>query len=71
MGSLLGKIREMQENGTIPKFDPTNFMDVLMLARTKGLRQQVMYTAMDMVREDSSLSNPQAILKAAKHWKVI
>lgn len=71
MGSLLGKIREMQEDGTLPKFDPENYMDVLSLARVKGLRQQVMYSAMDLVREDSSLTNEQAILKSAKKWKII
>jgi len=71
MGSLLGKIRDMIEDGTFPKFDPENYMDVLALARTTGFRQQVMYTAMDIVREDPSLSNEQAILKSAKQWKII
>ena len=71
MGNSRTKYEELLESGSLPEFDPTNYMNVLSLARTKGFRQQVMYTAMDMVREDATLTNEQAILKSAKSWKII
>jgi hypothetical protein len=71
MGSLLGKIREMEEDGTLPQFDPTNMGDVLNLAYSKGLRQQIMFDAMDIIRENPNLSNEEAVISSAKKWHVI
>lgn len=71
MGSLLKKIREMEEDGTLPQFDPNNFSHVLQRASKRGLKTQVLFDAMDIIREDSSLTNSDAILQAAKQWRVI
>jgi len=71
MGNILSKIREMEEDGTLPQFDPTNMGDVLNLAYSKGLRQQIMFDAMDMIRETPNLSNEEAVISSAKKWHVI
>lgn len=71
MGNILSKIREMEEDGTLPQFDPTNMGDVLNLAYSKGLRQQIMFDAMDMIRENPNLSNEEAVISSAKKWHVI
>lgn len=61
----------MEEDGTLPQFDPTNMGDVLNLAYSKGLRQQIMFDAMDMIRENPNLSNEEAVISSAKKWHVI
>jgi len=71
MGNILSKIREMEEDGTLPQFDPNNMGDVLRLAADRGLRQQIMFDAMDMIRETPSLSNEEAIISSARKWRVI
>jgi hypothetical protein len=71
MGNILSKIREMEEDGTLPQFDSTNMGDVLNLAYSKGLRQQIMFDAMDMIRENPNLSNEEAVISSAKKWHVI
>jgi len=71
MGNILSKIREMEEDGTLPQFDPTNMGDVLNLAYSKGLRQQIMFDAMDIIRENPNLSNEEAVISSAKKWHVI
>jgi len=71
MGSLLSKIREMEEEGTLPKFDPTNMFDILTLAQSRGLRQQLMFDAMDLIRDNPKLSNTEAIITSAKKWHII
>jgi len=45
--------------------------DVLNLARKRGLRLEVMCTAMDIVREEPNLTNEEAIVKSAKRWKLV
>ena len=54
MGNILSKIADMEEDGTLPKFDPNYYVDVLNLARKKGLRSEVMYSAMDLVKPNST-----------------
>ena len=71
MGNILSKIREMEEDGTLPQFDPNNMGDVLRLAADRGLRQQIMFDAMDMIRETPGLSNEEAIISSARKWRVI
>lgn len=71
MGNILSKIADMEEDGTLPKFDPNYYVDVLNLSRKKGLRLEVMCTAMDIVREQPNLTNEEAIVKSAKKWKLI
>jgi hypothetical protein len=71
MGSLLDKIHEMEEDGTLPVFDPTSASQVLYRASTFGLKTMVMYDAMDLIREEPNLTNEEAILQCAKKWKVI
>lgn len=61
----------MEEDGTLPKFDSTNYGDVLNLARTKGLRQQIMFGAMDILRDNPTLTNSEAVIKSAKKWDLI
>ena len=71
MGSLLSKIREMEEDGTLPVFDPTNVSDVLNRASGMGVKSMVLYAAMDIIRDQPQLTNEDAILKAADLWKVL
>jgi len=44
---------------------------VLKLARTSGLREQIMFTAMDILRDNPSLSNEEVIIMSAKRWHLI
>lgn len=71
MGSLLGKIRDMEEEGTLPQFDPTNINDVLRKASDYGWRQTIFFGAMDLIRENPKLSNNEAILEMAKKYHII
>ena len=71
MGSLLDKVREMEEDGTLPVFDPTSISQVLYAASERGLKSMVIYDAMDYVRENPTLTNDEAVLMAAKRWKVV
>ena len=66
MGSILDKIAEMYEDG-----DAINHVNVLDLARSKGLKTQVMFDAMDIIRDNPGMSNDQAILVAGKRWNLI
>ena len=71
MGNILSKIADMEEEGTLPKFNPNYYVDVLDLASKKGLRGQVMYTAMDIVRENPNLTNEEAIVLSGKRCKIV
>jgi len=71
MGSLLGKIAEMDENGELPTFNPNDMGDVLRLAASKGMRHMIMIEAMDMLRETPNLSNEKLIINAAKKFHLI
>lgn len=71
MGSILSKIRDMEEDGTLPKFDPTNVNDVLMKASEYGWRQTILFGAMDLIRENPKMSNNEAILQMAKKYHII
>jgi len=71
MGNILSKIAEMEEDGTIPQFDPTNVGDVLRKASEFGWKQTIMMGAMDLIRENPKLSNSQAILEMAKKYHII
>lgn len=71
MGNILSKIADMEEDGTLPKFDPNYYVDVLNLARKKGLRSEVMYSAMDIIRDNPALTNQEAIMLSAKKWNLI
>ena len=71
MGSLLGKIADMEANGELPQFDPTNMSDVLRLASTRGLKHIIMLDAMDFLRDDSTQTNEEVVLLAAKKWNLI
>jgi hypothetical protein len=61
----------MEEDGTLPKFDPNYYVDVLNLARKKGLRSEVMYSAMDIIRDNPTLTNQEAIMLSAKKWNLV
>ena len=71
MGSLLGKIADMEANGELPQFDPTNMSDVLRLASTRGLKHIIMLDAMDFLRDDPNQTNEEVVLLAAKKWNLI
>ena len=71
MGNILSKIADMEEDGTLPKFDPNYYVDVLNLARKKGLKSEVMYSAMDIIRDNPTLTNEEAIMLSAKKWNLI
>lgn len=70
MSNSYEKYLDLKEEGAF-KFDPTNMGDVLNLAYSKGLRQEIMFDAMDILRQNPKLTNEQAILKSAKKWNVI
>jgi len=71
MGNILSKIADMEEDGTLPKFDPNYYVDILNLARKKGLKSEVMYSAMDIIRDNPTLTNEEAIMLSAKKWNLI
>tara|TARA_B110000114_G_scaffold45521_1_gene48183 strand:+ start:113 stop:328 length:216 start_codon:yes stop_codon:yes gene_type:complete len=71
MGSLLGKIADMEANGELPQFDPTNMEDVLRLASTRGLKHIIMLDAMDFLRDGPNQTNEEVVLLAAKKWHLI
>ena len=71
MGSLLGKIRDMEEEGTLPQFDPTNINEVLRKASDYGWRPTIFFGAMDLIRKNPKLSNNEAILEMAKKYHII
>lgn len=71
MGNILSKIADMEEDGTLPKFDPNYYVDVLNLARKKGLRSEVMFSAMDIIRDNPTLTNEEAIMLSAKKWNLV
>ena len=71
MSNLLSKIRDMEEDGTLPDFDPTNISHVLNRASDMGVKSMVLYAAMDIIRDQPQLTNEDAILKAADLWKVL
>jgi len=64
------KYMELKEQGAYD-FDPTKMSHVLKLARTSGLREQIMFTAMDILRDNPSLSNEAVIIMSAKRWHLI
>lgn len=70
MSNSYEKYLELEEEGVF-NFDPNNVNDVLNLARQRGLRQEIMLRSLDIVRENTNLTNEQAILKSAKKWNVI
>jgi len=71
MGSLLRKIAELDASGELPQFDPTNVSHVLYEASERGLKSQILYTAMDLIRDNPALTNDEAILAASKSWNLI
>mgnify|MGYP003632573407 FL=1 len=71
MGNILSKIADMEEDGTLPKFDPNYYVDILNLARKKGLKSEVMYSAMDIIRDNPTLTNEEAIMLSAKKWNLV
>tara|TARA_B110000967_G_scaffold210023_1_gene269640 strand:+ start:6552 stop:6767 length:216 start_codon:yes stop_codon:yes gene_type:complete len=71
MGSLLGKIADMEANGELPQFDPTNMSDVLRLASERGLKHMIMMDAMDILRDNPRMTNEEVVLLAAKNWQLI
>jgi len=70
MSNSYEKYLELEEEGVF-NFDPNNVNDVLNLARQRGLRQEIMLSSLDIVRENPNLTNEQAILKSAKKWDLI
>ena len=70
MGNSYDKYLQLKEEGAFD-FDPTNATHVLEKSRAVGLRTQIMYDAMDIVRYQPNLSNEEAIIEAAKNWRVI
>lgn len=70
MGNSYGKYLELKESGAF-EFDPTNVTQVLYKAADSGLKSQVLYEAMDFIRENPELTNDGAILLAAKKLKLI
>ena len=70
MSNSYEKYLELKEEGAFD-FDPINAHHVLKEAYSKGLRQEVMYTAMDILRDNPDLTNEESILKAAAKWNII
>lgn len=70
MSNSYDKYLELEEEGAF-RFDPTNMSDVLKLAHSKGLRQQVMFDAMDILRNDPKQTDTEVIILAAKKWHLI
>lgn len=61
----------MEEDGTLPTFDPTNVSHILNRASERGYKAMIMYDAMDLIRSNPQLTNEEAIIECAKKWKVI
>jgi hypothetical protein len=70
MGNSYDKYLELEERGAF-EFDPTNVNQVLYKAADRGLKSQLLYKAMDFIRENPELTNDDAILLAAKEFKLI
>lgn len=70
MSNSYEKYLELKEEGAFD-FDPTNYEMVLQKAAKIGLKTQILYSAMDLIRDNSELTNSAAILLASKNWNVI
>jgi len=70
MSNSYDKFLDLEEDGAF-EFDPTDMGDVLNLAYSKGLRQQIMFGAMDALRDNPKLTDSAAVLLAAKKWHLI
>ena len=70
MSNSYDKYLELEAEGAF-KFDPTNSSHVLKLAYSKGLRQQVMFGAMDILRDNTEMSNEEVVIASAKNLKLI
>jgi len=64
------KYMELKADGAYD-FDPTNISQILRMASDRGLKSQVLYEAMDCIRENPKLTNDEAIVLGAKKWKLI
>lgn len=70
MSNSYDKFLDLEEDGAF-EFDPTDMGDVLNLAYSKGLRQQIMFDAMDILRGNPKLTDSEVIILAAKKWNLI
>ncbi len=70
MSNSYDKYLDLKEEGAF-EFDSNNVQHVLNKAYEKGWRSTIMLEAMDNIREDSKLTNAEAILKAAKKYHII
>ena len=70
MSNSYDKFLDLKEDGAF-EFDPTDMGDVLNLAYSKGLRQQIMFDAMDILRGNPKLTDSEVIILAAKKWNLI
>lgn len=70
MSNSYDKYLDLKEEGAF-EFDPNNIQHVLNKAYKKGWRPIIMLEAMDNIREDSKLTNAEAILKAAKKYNIV
>jgi hypothetical protein len=71
MSDSIKKYEELMEEGKFQSSEEAKIDVLLFSLRNTGFRQQVMLTAIDMVRNDTTLTNEEAIIKAAKHFNVI
>lgn len=70
MSNSYDKYLELEAEGAF-EFDPTNMGDVLNLAYSKGLRQAIMFDAMDILRENPEMTNEEVVILSAKKWNLI
>lgn len=70
MSNSYDKYLDLKEQGAF-EFDPTNMGDVLNLAYSKGLRQEIMFKAMDILRDNPTLTNEEVVILSAKKWNLI
>lgn len=64
------KYMELLEEGAFD-FDKNNVSHLLRAAAERGLKSQILYSAMDYIRENPSLTNDEAIILGAKRWNLV
>lgn len=69
MNNLKESHSDMEGDDTTP-FDPTDITQVLKKATDRGIRHHIMFEAMDIIRDNPTFTNEQAILEAFKKWNI-
>ncbi|MDC0008775.1 hypothetical protein OAE73_00240 [bacterium] len=61
---------ELKEEGAFD-FDKNNVSHLLRAAAERGLKSQILYSAMDYIRDNPNLTNDEAIILGAKRWNLV